>query len=96
MEIKEIKQKIWFDCNLSEANFFNSNIGINSNDIRSCNCLHELRAVSEFMVRHIQSIKANEKISKGYLFTQICLKDQIDWQIFKVRKHNKKMREQCN
>ena len=93
MEIKERNQKRWSDHNLSEANFFNSNIDIHSNDIRSCNCLHELRAVSEFMVGHIKSIKASKKTSKGYLFTQICLKQQIDWQIFKVRAHNRKIRQ---
>ena len=91
----QLKKEIWVNANLSESVFRNNKINIDSNDIRKSNDIKELKAVAEYLQSHLIDInnlnqfmvKDEQKIKhRNYVFTQNCLKNQLDWKIFKLRK----------
>ena len=97
--MKELKKDIWHKSNLSESVFRNNKINIDSNDIRNSNNITELKAISEYLQTHlIETNSFNQFIHKedkkikhrNYLFTQSCLKSQVDWEIFKIRTKSNK------
>ena len=98
MELIDRKKYVWKKSNLKESVFSNNHIKINSDDIRSSNDLKELKSVANYLHNHLTELKHYKSITKEpikllnlkkYFFTQICLKNQVDFQIYKTKKWKK-------
>ena len=92
--MKELKKDIWHKSKLSKAVFKNNKLNIDSTDVRNSNNIIELKAIAEYLQSHLIETNSfnqfiyedNKKIKhRNYLFTQTCLKSQVEWQIFKIR-----------
>ena len=90
----QLKKEIWAKANLSESVFRNNTINIDSNYIRESDDIRELKAVAEYLQSHLIEVNnlskfmLNERLRvrhRNYIFTQNCLKSQVDWEIFKLR-----------
>jgi hypothetical protein len=99
--MKELKKDIWHKSNLSKSVFRNNKLNIDSEDIRNSNNITELKAVAEYLQSHLietnnftEFIYEDDKKIKhrNYLFTQSCLKSQVDWKIFKIRTKSNKIK----
>ena len=99
----QLKKEIWAKANLSESVFRNNKINIDSNDIRESDDIRELKAVAEYLQSHLIEVNnlskfmLNERLRvrhRNYIFTQNCLKSQVDWEIFKLRTKQIIMNEQ--
>jgi len=92
-EIKDVRKRDWHRHNLSKAVFINKLISVDSNDVRSCDDVRELRAVGEFLNNHITEIRSKNQTSKikGYYFTQRSLLSQVEWSIFKLKIKKQKL-----
>lgn len=95
IEVKDIRKRDWHRHSLSESTFTNNIISIDSDDVRNCNNIIELKAVSRFLNSHILEI-SKKKRTVGvckYYFTQRSLLSQVEWAIFKINKKKQNIKD---